>query len=53
MGLLEASLFRQPQASEFPCGNAFPKGLAEIFLKHAKFHRGSVTRYNSTLLLFT
>src|SRR6266852_4670241 len=51
VGLLEAGLLRQTQASEFPSVDAFPEGFAEIFLKHAEFHRRSITRYNSTLLL--
>jgi hypothetical protein len=51
--LLEAGLFRQTQAREFPRVNAFPQGLAEIFLKHAEFHRGSITRCNSRVLLLT
>jgi hypothetical protein len=51
VGLLEAGLFRQPQARELPCVNVFPQGLAEIFLKHAEFHRRSITRYNSPVLL--
>src|SRR6202790_2750836 len=51
VGLLEAGLFRQTQAREFPCVNVFPQDLAEIFLKHAEFHRGSITRRNSQGLL--
>ena len=47
VGLLEAGLFRETKAGEFSSVNALPKSLAEIFLKHAEFHRRSITRDNS------
>src|SRR5271157_4537361 len=53
VGLPEAGLVRQTQASEFPCINALPKNGAEIFLKHAEFHRWSITHSNSQSLCLT
>jgi hypothetical protein len=33
--------------------NALPEGVAEVFLKHAEFHRRSIPQCNSWVLLFT
>src|SRR5260370_14720104 len=49
VGLLEASLLRQTQASKFSSVDAFPERFAEIFLQNAEFHRRSITRLTRTL----
>jgi hypothetical protein len=51
MSLPEAGLVRQAQAREIPRVNSLPQNVPEVFLKHAEFHRESITCENSYLLL--